>query len=263
MQNETVRAITADRGVRVAAMRADNMVQDVLAIQAPSHSRDVFGQLMMAAALIRETMAPDLRVQVTLRGENSAVFADSYPGGVTRGIVAGRPFDQDKKQLQVARVLKNGTLQQGLIEVHGGDVAAMIQQYMAESEQAQSLVRLEIEESKDRKISAVAVMAQLLPDGTAESMAQVEQHLNAVNLLSAEAEETARALCPGGLILSHHPIEFGCVCNRDKVVGALATMGVEEIQQIVRADETLTINCEYCLSQYNVTPNELAALLPN
>ena len=112
---------------------------------------------------------------MTLRGDKSAVFADSYPGGITRGIVAGGPFDDAKKQLQVARVLKNGTLQQGLIEVQGADIAAMIQQYMAESEQAQSVVRLAMHEDENRRISAVAVMAQLLPDGTAASLAQVHR----------------------------------------------------------------------------------------
>ena len=47
------------------------------------------GELVTAAVLYRETMAPTLRVQIALKGagESGTLLADSHPDGWARGLV--------------------------------------------------------------------------------------------------------------------------------------------------------------------------------
>src|SRR5215475_8652522 len=85
-----VRAMTADGSFRVIAVRTTQTSQGVAAAQKAHGSRaQLLAEMTTAAVLVRETMAPDLRVQAILQGDDpkTRIVADSFPDGSTRGLV--------------------------------------------------------------------------------------------------------------------------------------------------------------------------------
>ena len=49
----------------------------------------MFGNLLTGAILLRESMAPDNRLQAILQGDNprTRMVADTLPDGMTRGLI--------------------------------------------------------------------------------------------------------------------------------------------------------------------------------
>ena len=75
-----------------------------------------------ASVLVRETMAPDLRVQAILQGDDpkTRIVADSFPDGTTRGLVHLRNGAEvvlgERSVLQMMRTLHTGQIQQGIVQ---------------------------------------------------------------------------------------------------------------------------------------------------
>ena len=85
-----------------------------------------FGELITGAILVREAMAPTLRVQGILKGKRGkgSLVADSHPDGTSRGLVnfgnaGGELLLGDGALLQMMRTLPSGTIHQGVVEVPG------------------------------------------------------------------------------------------------------------------------------------------------
>ncbi|HEX4517837.1 MAG TPA: Hsp33 family molecular chaperone HslO, partial [Polyangiaceae bacterium] len=138
-----VRAITADGAFRVIAVRTSETAKDVAAVQKAEGSRaKLLAEMLTAAVLVRETMAPDLRVQAILQGDDpkTRIVADSFPDGTTRGLVQLRDGADvalgERAVLQMMRTLHNGQIQQGMVRAsETGGISAALMEYMQASEQ--------------------------------------------------------------------------------------------------------------------------------
>src|SRR4029077_3523932 len=96
------------------------------------------GELVTGAVLVRETMAPDYRLQALLRSDDNRmrIVADSHPDGGSRGLITrggephspNAPFSLAGSTLEIVRTLYNGDLHRGVIEVpaNGGMSAALM-----------------------------------------------------------------------------------------------------------------------------------------
>ncbi|HEY8075130.1 MAG TPA: Hsp33 family molecular chaperone HslO, partial [Labilithrix sp.] len=118
-EDTVLRAITDDGAFRVIAADTTATVREALAVQ-KAESADIartFADLLTGAVLIRESMAPDNRLQAILQGDNprTRMVADTHPDGGTRGLIQlpegtkEMPY-QTSGLLQIARTLHNGTL---------------------------------------------------------------------------------------------------------------------------------------------------------
>ena len=95
------RAVTEDGAFRVLACLTTETTAAVVASQrAKGAIAQRLADLVTGAILVRETMAPDLRVQVILSdGKKMRLVADALPEGVTRGLVqigVGESFDAER-----------------------------------------------------------------------------------------------------------------------------------------------------------------------
>ena len=62
-------------------------------------------------------------------------------------------------------------------------------------------------------------------------------------------------------ILEKTPVEYRCYCSRDRVTRTLISLGEAELQDIVDEGETIHIDCQFCDTVYDYTPQQIAALL--
>src|SRR5580704_15177333 len=119
-----LRALTDDGAFRVMAVQTTETVRGAIAAQnARGSDARLLAEMLTGAILVRETMAPDHRVQGTLVGDDgkSRIVADAHPTGETRGLVQrARGADsvalREKMRLTMMRTLHDGSIHQGTIE---------------------------------------------------------------------------------------------------------------------------------------------------
>lgn len=271
------RAITDDGAFRVIAAITTDTVRAAIAAQqaAPAHAGP-FGELLTGAVLVREAMAPNLRVQVVLRGEGGrgSLVADSHPEGKTRGLVnfgrSGEPIRLGPGALvQVMRTMPNRSLHEGIVAVpERGGVSDALMAYMTESEQVASVIAVRTLFDGDALVAAGGFMVQLLPEverGPLMIMTTRLEDFRLDDFLRAgmSSEELLAEILHGMAYtrVGDGHVGFECGCSHVKVLASLATIDRAEIADMVRVGDPLEISCDYCGKKYEVRPAELTALL--
>ncbi len=275
---EVMRAVTRDGTFRVVAVDVSNAAAAILqAQQATGPSARVLGELVVAAVLFRETMAPDLRVQIILKPSHSKSYAlgDTIAGGAVRGLLRTAPegsLDLDSAaSLQVMRTLHDGRVAQGVVQAPaGGDVAGALMQYMQTSEQVDSMVAIGVRFDQARLVRAAGYMVQLLPDvgkGPLAVMAERLEDFRDLRPMLARDDFSASWLVDELLWgmpyerTGSSPVQAACWCDRVRVIAAIASLPIAEVRALSESKEPLEISCEYCRREYAIAGQELRGLL--
>lgn len=281
MSDTVVRAITEDGAFRVIAALTTETVRGAAGAQAArGEIARSFGELLTGAILIREAMAPRLRVQAILKGgaAGGSMVADSHPDGTSRGLVSfGAAKDaaaraaQDGTLLQVMRTLPSGAIHQGVVAVpEGGGISGGLMAYMQDSEQIVSTIAVTTVTNDDGVVVAGGYMVQLLPEIERGPLMIMTERLAALPNLGEVLQQPG--LTPDVLLgellygmpftrLEESRLAFGCGCSQVRVVQSLATLPRADIEDLVRDGEVLEIHCDYCGKEYRVPPAQLRSLL--
>jgi molecular chaperone Hsp33 len=280
VDDRAVRAITEDGAFRVIAVRTTNTVQEAIAAQKlTGPTARLFADLVTGSILIRETMAPDLRVQCILQGEDrrGRMVADAQPDGSSRGLAQLAPAQTELPVakgalLQVARTLHNGSLHQGVVKVpDGGSISGALMAYMQDSEQVVSVAAVGCALDASGAVrSAGGYILQLLPEvGEGPLMVMTERmgDFERIELLlergAAEPETLLEEILYGMpyATVGEDALRFGCNCSTMRVTASLATLPKREIQAFIDDGRLLEIGCDYCGKQYQIAPEQLRGLL--
>lgn len=280
MQDYAVRAITQDGSFRVIAIRTTDTVRKIAEIQQAGEYTEALADLVTGAVLVRQTMAPDYRVQIAIRQGSTpggtTLMGDSHPGGMTRGLctpVDERPLDlsSGEAMLQVTRVLYTNELNQGIVAL-GEDVTMSnaLTEYMHTSEQITSIIEIASVVENGKIVNCAGFIIQMLPEVHDEPIARFLYHFERREALrdillerDANPEQMLASLLSDfeHTVFEPEPISFGCNCSEARVVGALATMGREELTSIIDSGEVLEIDCDYCKTEYKIGAEQLRPLL--
>ena len=273
-----VRALTDNGGFRVIGARTTRTVRGIIDAQKPAASvRDVLGQMSTCAILTRETMAPGQRVQAILKSnqEKGSVVADSHPGGVTRGLVSKdttlNNLLGEKTTLQVVRTMPGGKLHQGVVSVPtNGGVTDAFMSYMHNSEQVTTMIASSCYFVDDELMVAGGYCVQVLPEVAKDQLEIMATRLEGFGELektletsAGDVDEMLSEILYGipFTVVERTELGFGCTCNEIRVIGALATLGRAEIESIVEEGKLIELNCDYCRTEYKISPAKLKGLL--
>jgi molecular chaperone Hsp33 len=272
--DHVVRAITQDGAFRVVAVQATEMAREVVKAQkAEGASARVLAEMVTGAVLVRESMAPDLRVQGILQGGRTRVVADAYPDGGTRGLVQGQAHIDLSKGgvLQIMRSLHNGSLQQGIVEVGpSGNVSAALMEYMQSSEQVASFIAVGALVEDGTVSAAGGYLVQLLPEvGRGPLMVMTERLSDFATIEQLmERGDAAPERLLGELlfampydVVGRSPVRFSCPCSETRVMASLASLSRDDIVELTRGTDPLEIACDYCRREYRILPEKLKGLL--
>jgi molecular chaperone Hsp33 len=273
--------MTNDHGFRVIAVATTESAREVLARQkVEGELARALAELVTAAVLLRETMAPDIRVQgllesVTKNGRAQLV-GDSFPDGTMRGLAqvkgdrTGYALTQGTT-MKMMRSLANGMLQQGIVDVGAaGGVGEALGTYLAESEQLVCVARTGAVFESGRLVRSGGFIVQLLPEVDRPQHMIMTQRLEdfpPIDKFLADESFSADGLLDELLFgmpkteLGRQELRFGCRCDETLVFGALATLGKEDLQSMVDDGEGLEIDCDYCGKHYDIAIERLRALL--
>jgi molecular chaperone Hsp33 len=276
--DSVLRAMTDDGAFRVITTRTTETVRGILQSQKPaSATARILADLITGVILIRETMAPEQRVQGILKrvGERSSLLADSNAGGDTRGLVqlpqGSDDFELQGSLLQMMRTLYNGQLHQGLVEVPpNGDMSQALMFYMQASEQIDTMVAVGSLFDDRGVVCSGGYLIQLLPEVGRGPLAIMAERLEDFRRIDRQLQDPQFG--PQPLLdellyampftqLGHNEVRYRCWCSRTRLITAMSTLPRAEIESMVEDGRVLEINCDYCHRDYAVSPAELRGLL--
>ena len=273
--------MTNDGAFRIVAARTTDIAQAVIEAQELSGpiAHDM-SDLLTAAVLYRETMAPSLRVQCIVRFEEEAgqLVADSHPDGWTRGLVqkgsGEAPADTrtTRATLQMMRTLPNSDLHRGVVEVpESGNLSEAFMRYMQLSEQIVSMISLGSAVGGQNP-TAGGYVVQLLPEAVEAEAAMETMTKRLEDFIEIRDRLQSSDGSPSQLVeqifegmpftwLQSSDIRFGCQCSQVRVMTTLSVLDRSDIQELVDAGEPLSIDCDYCGTSYIVEIAQLQGLL--
>jgi len=278
--DSVVRAVTQDGSFRVIVALTTDTVKDIVAAQQVSGSTALrLGELVTGSVLVREAMAPTMRVQLVLQGANrgGTLVADSHPDGKNRGIVnlgGGREVTiGEGSLLQVLRTTAKG-VHQGVVQIpKDSGVSGALMAYMQDSEQVASFISATTMPLGDSVGRSGGYFVQLLPEVDRSLLMIMTERLASfppLDQLLADEGVTARSILDELLygmpfaVTSESSIGFGCHCSQERLLASLASLPRTDIADMIKDNEPLEIKCDGCNKEYIVTPAELlAAIAPD
>ncbi len=289
MSDYLVRAMSKDGFVKMAAVVSTEIVRRGAQIQGSTpNATAALGRLLTAASLMGNTQKVEngsLTLQVNGGGPVGTILCVSDAVGNVRGYIQNpqvplmeqRPGKLDvgaavgtNGMLTVIRDLQMKEPYVGSVELVTGEIADDITSYFAQSEQTPTACALGVLVDRDQSVKvAGGYLIQLLPgapDAVVDTLEAGIQSAGAVTVMLENGmtpEEILKAACAGMELefLETTPVEYRCYCSRDRVRGALVSLGREELEQIVHDGETVHIGCQFCDADYQFAPEEVETLL--
>jgi molecular chaperone Hsp33 len=276
-----LRALTDDGSFRVLTARTTGLCRQAIALQqGRGETARHFGDLLTGTVLVRETMAPQLRVQGIVRGAGGTctLIGDSFPDGCTRGLIsAPRPGTPivlgGDAVMQFMRTMPNGAVHRGVVSVPAeGGISAALMGYMQESEQILTVMSAcTLFDAAGVVTSAGGYVVQLLPGADRDVVTVMTERL-ALDFSDISRFVSEPSFDPDTLLeellymvpfarLERREVRFHCPCSQASVLAGLATLPRTDIQSFIDDGKMLDIACEYCTTEYQVAPDQLRGLL--
>lgn len=142
---------------------------------------------------------------------------------------------------------------QGIVDLEGGSVAAVLENYMQRSAQLDTRIWLAADGH-----GAGGLLLQKMPDSP-EADADAwnrATHLGATvkrrELLDLPAREIIHRLFHEEDIrlFDSSPVHFGCTCSRDRVANTLRMLGHDEVRSLLEETGYIEADCEFCNQHY-------------
>lgn len=271
-------------GVRIYALCTTNLVQEAATRHHTSHlASAALGRAMNGALLLAATMKDNERIALRLKGDGpiGEVVADAE-GTHVRGYVGDPdvflPLKNGKLDVGgaigagniiVTRYLQNAEPFTGYAELVDGEIASDLTNYLYPSEQTPSSVALGVLVNKEGQVIASGgYFIQAMPGCAEETLAQLEENISLTPYvtqlleLGYTPEKMIETIARGLDITIQDSIElsYKCRCSREKILGALATLGQEDISAMSQDEET-EVHCQFCNETYKFSGEEIARLL--
>ena len=271
-------------GVRIYALCTTNLVQEAATRHHTSHlASAALGRAMNGALLLAATMKDNERIALRLKGDGpiGEVVADAE-GTHVRGYVGDPdvflPLKNGKLDVGgaigsgniiVTRYLQNAEPFTGYAELVDGEIASDLTNYLYTSEQTPSSVALGVLVNKEGQVIASGgYFIQAMPGCAEETLAQLEENISLTPYvtqlleLGYTPEKMIETIARGLDVTIQESIElsYKCRCSREKILGALATLGQEDISAMSQDKET-EVHCQFCNETYKFSGEEIARLL--
>lgn len=232
----------------------------------PPVLRDLLGEMMAAAALLSATIKFNGSMTMQLQGNGpvSLLVVECTSDRTLRALAHG---DQDIQPAPLAQLLGDGKLvitidpnngkqrYQGIVSLEGNSIAEVLQHYLIHSEQLDTRLWLAADDQQ-----AAGMLLQRLPTGVDEDAWPRAVHLGATitqsELLGLSASEIIHRLYHEEDIrlFDGEPLSFRCSCSRERVTAVLRMLGREEVQSILREQNSVQVDCEFCGKHYALDP---------
>lgn len=265
--------------IRGETVHLDTAFEDILAVHqyAPAVCQ-LIGEFLAAAVLLSTTLKFDgkLILQARSDGQIPLIMVECSNKLQIRAIVRGAEaatscnFAQllSNGQLAITVDPTNGQRYQSIVPLGEDSLAHSLDAYFEQSEQLATRFWLQADQHR-----AGGMLLQQLPAQVSTDKAQRReqwQHvctlagtIKADELLELPADELLHRLYHETPVRMFQPsqVKFQCSCSRDRTLAALSTINRSELEDILREQGEITMDCEFCQQQYRYDKEDVALLL--
>ena len=291
MKDYLVRGMTMDGFVKVVAIRSTEIVRRGAQIQGTTpNATAAFGRALTAASMMGNMQKVDngsMTLQIRGGGPIGTITVVSDSTGNVRGCVTEAKVELVEKfpgKLDVgATVGTDGTLTVirdlqmkepyvGSTPLVSGEIGDDVTAYFVRSEQTPTACALGVLVDRDLSVKvAGGYLVQLLPgapDEVIDSLEKGIQRAGAVTTMLEQGmtpEDILGQVCGelGVVFMETTEVEYKCYCSRERVTAALISLGREELQEIRNEGKAFPVECQFCDTIYQFTPEEIDELLKN
>ncbi len=232
------------------------------------------GQFLAASVLLSSTLKFDgsLVMQIQGNGPISMMVVEVTSERTVRGLAH---WQGDIAPASLAELFGNGRLvmtidnrhsqerYQGIVALEGDSVAALLENYLRQSEQLDTCLWLAIDGEQ-----ATGMLLQRLPgeqDADRDAWNRIQQlaaTLRQQELTGLSAEDILHRLFheESLRLFEAEPVSFRCSCSRERVSNMLRGLGREEIRAIIAERGQVEVKCEFCNQAYHFDAVDAEAL---
>ena len=289
MNDYLVRGMTMDGFVKVVAIRSTQMVRRGAEIQKTTpNATAAFGRALTAASMMGNMQKVDngsMTLQIKGGGPIGGIVCVSDPVGNVRGYVLEPNVPLEEKypgKLDVgATVGTNGTLTVirdlqmkepyvGSVELVSGEIGDDVTAYFAQSEQTPTACALGVLIDRDTSVKvAGGYLLQLLPGAPDDVIDKLEQGIQRAGAVTAmleqgmTPEDILGQVCGdlGVVFMETTQVGYQCYCSRERVTAALISLGKKELADIQAEGKVFPVECQFCDTVYEFTPEDIGDLL--
>ena len=291
MSDYLVRGMSMDGFVKVAAICSTELVRRGAQIQKTTpNATAAFGRALTVASMMGNMQKVDngsMTLQIrgggpigtitvvsdavgNVRGcvtEPNVPLVEKYPGKLDVGATVGTDGT-----LTVIRDLQMKEPYIGSVQLVSGEIGDDVTAYFVQSEQVPTACALGVLVDRDHSVKvAGGYLIQLLPGAPDETIDKLEagiQRAGAVTPMLESGmtpEDILGQVCGdlGVVFLETVPVTYKCYCTRDRVEQALISLGKQELAEIAQEGKTFPVECQFCDTVYQFTPEDIHNLLKN
>ena len=289
MKDYIVRAMTADGFVKAMAISSTHLVERARNIHKTTPTATAaLGRVLTAASMMGNLQKVEngaLSLQVKGNGPLGTILATSDAVGNVRGYVHNPSITLLEKyagkldvgaavgtdgMLTVIRDLQMKEPYIGSVALVSGEIADDVTAYFAQSEQTPTACALGVLVDTDQSVKvAGGYLIQLLPGAPEEVISRLEQGIAKAGGVTPMLSD---GLTPEDIlrrVMADFELEFlettevcyKCYCSRERVASTLITVGKKDLQEMIDEGKPITIECQFCDTKYQFTPDELRELL--
>ncbi|MCL2810568.1 MAG: Hsp33 family molecular chaperone HslO [Clostridia bacterium] len=283
-KSRLLHAVLRDGEARVLLCDVTNMVRQAAEIHGSSRVCTVAMGRIIAAAAMMGCQLKDAQesVTITLRGDGPA---SPLVAVARRGVVKVTIAQPDVQlppladgrldvggalgrtgRLSVVRDLGFGEPYIGQVPLVSGEIGEDVAMYYTASEQTPTLCALGVQLGQGVS-AAGGVLLQAMPGCSESTLGALELRSQLFTGLSGLLQEYTLeqllAVCFDGLlptVLEEVPLRLACDCSRERIEGALLSLGPVELQEMMDDQHGAEVNCHFCRKHYVFDEAQLAAL---
>lgn len=289
MKDYIVRAMTKDGFVKAMAISSTAIVERARTIHKTTPTATAaLGRVLTAASMMGNVQKVEngaLTLQIKGGGPLGTILATSDAVGNVRGYVHNPSITLLEKyagkldvgaavgtdgMLTVIRDLQMKEPYVGSVALVTGEIADDVTAYYAQSEQTPTACALGVLVDTDQSVKvAGGYLIQLLPGAPDDVIDRLEsgiQKAGAVTPMLSDGltpeEILKRVMSDFELeFLETTPVCYQCYCSRERVTSTLIAIGKKDLQEIADEGKPITIECQFCDTTYEFTPEEIQKIL--
>ena len=289
MKDYIVRAMTADGFVKAMAIASTNLVERARNIHKTTPTATAaLGRVLTAASMMGNLQKVEngaLTLQVKGNGPLGTILATSDAVGNVRGYVRNPSISLLEKyagkldvgaavgtdgMLTVIRDLQMKEPYIGSVALVSGEIADDVTAYFAQSEQTPTACALGVLVDTDQSVKvAGGYLIQLLPGAPEDIISKLEQGIAKAGAVTPMLSD---GLTPEDILrrvmtdfeldfLETTEVSYKCYCSRERVTSTLIAVGKKDLQEMINEGKPISIECQFCDTKYQFTPDDLKALL--
>ena len=289
MSDKIVKFLAYDGKVSVICAKTTNMVDDARKTHdlSPLATAALGRTITMAAIMGTEMKNTQDKLTLQIKGSGPigmmVAVANNFPK--VKAFVGNPHIDlplNDIGKLDVGNavgsegyinVIKDIGMKEPYIGVSplvSGEIAEDFANYFVNSEQRESAIALGVLVDKNGVKSSGGYLIQLMPGSTEEEISKIEQAVFKAGAISKMLDEELTLTQIAKKITGDENIQivdesitpiYECDCSKEHMKDALATIGKEELKDIIEIEGIAELVCHFCNKKYEFSKEELELII--